>query len=261
MPITLPSAQPRPAGRNGATGLRVKVFADGASTEQILSLADDALVAGFTTNPTLMRASGVTDYRAFADELLHRVRRKPISFEVGADEAEEMYYQAREIASWGANVYVKVPVTNTRGESMIPVAGRLSQEDVQVNVTAVFTPAQVAEAVAALEGGAPSIVSVFAGRIADTGRDPVPLMKAAVRAAARVPSVEVLWASSREVLNLYQAEAAGCQIITLTPDLLAKVRLRRKGLLDYSLETVRMFHADAKAIGEIFPRERTKKAA
>lgn len=261
MSTAQPITRLHPASQRNGNGLRVKVFADGASAEQMLSLAPLPLVAGFTTNPTLMRASGVSDYRAFATELLQRIRRKPISFEVSADDAGEICEQAREIASWGANVYVKVPITNTRGESMAAVAGRLSQEGVRVNVTAVFTPGQVAEAVAALEGGAPAIVSVFAGRIADTGRDPVPIMKAAVRTAARVPSVEVLWASSREVFNLYQAEAAGCQIITLTPDLIAKVRLRGKDLEEYSLETVRMFHADAKAIGDIFSGVPVREAA
>lgn len=247
--------------RNGADGLRIKLFADGASTDQIFKLADDPLIAGFTTNPTLMRASGVEDYRAFARQLLDRVRTKPISFEVGADEPDEMYHQAKEISSWGRNVYVKIPVTNTRGESTAQVARRLSQEGVQVNVTAVFTIDQVSKTVAALEGGAPSVISVFAGRIADTGRDPVPHMKAAVKAASHVPTVEVLWASPREVLNLYQADAAGCQIITMTADLLAKVQLRGKDLLDYSRETVRMFHSDAQSLGEILTRHRERKAA
>ena len=181
--------------------------------------------------------------------------------DLGADEPDEMYHQAREICSWGKNVYVKIPVTNTRGESTAQVARRLSQEGVQVNVTAVFTIDQVSKTVAALEGGAASVISVFAGRIADTGRDPVPHMKAAVKAASHVPTVEVLWASPREVLNLYQADAAGCQIITMTADLLAKVQLRGKDLLDYSRETVRMFHSDAQSLGEILTRHRERKAA
>jgi transaldolase len=196
-----------------------------------------------------MRASGVTDYSAFAHDLLANITDKPISFEVFADEHDEMYRQAKTIASWGANVYVKIPITNTRREPSIDLVRRLTQEGVHVNITAIFTLEQVAEVAAALKDGAPSVISVFAGRIADTGRDPVPHMRQAVNAAARASRAEVLWASSREVLNLYQADAIGCHIITMTPDLLAKLRLRDKDLSDYSHETVKAFYNDAAQSG------------
>jgi transaldolase len=232
-----------------ALGLRIKLFADGANLDQILQLAADPTISGFTTNPTLMRASGVTDYRAFARSLLDKVTAKPISFEVFADDLEGMYRQAKEIASWGANVYVKIPVTNTRRDSTATLVRRLTEEGVQVNVTAVFTLEQVSAMAAVLAGGVASVISIFAGRIADTGRDPVVDMKKAVKAAVGSPRTEVLWASPREILNLYQADAAGCHIITMTPDLLAKVALRNKDLLDYSLDTVKMFYGDAERAG------------
>jgi len=235
--------------RDSGSGLRIRLFADGANSEQILGLAKDPMISGFTTNPTLMRASGVSDYRNFAHGLLADVKNKPISFEVFADDLEEMYRQAREIASWGSNVYVKIPVTNTRRESSVELVRRLTHEGVQVNVTAVFTIEQVAEMSEVLRGGAPSVISVFAGRIADTGRDPVPHMEQVVEVAAKAPTAEVLWASPREVLNLYQAELAGCHIITMTPDLLAKIGLRDKDLGDYSQDTVKMFHTDAQRAG------------
>jgi transaldolase len=229
--------------------LGIKLFADGANRDQIIKLAGESHVEGFTTNPTLMRSSGVTDYRSFAQELLALVTDKPISFEVFADETDEMYRQAKEIASWGSNVYVKVPVTNTRGDSTAAVVRRLTEEGVQVNITAIFTVDQVSEVAAAVANGAPSIISVFAGRIADTGRDPVPHMIKCVEAASPAPRAEVLWASPREVLNLYQADAAGCHIITMTPDVLAKLNLRNKDLGEYSLDTVKMFYEDAQRAG------------
>jgi transaldolase len=232
-----------------AQKLRIKLFADGANTESILKLAADPTISGFTTNPTLMRQSGVSDYRAFAHEILAKVTNKPISFEVFADEPDDMYTQAKEIASWGSNVYVKIPVTNTRRDSSAALVKRLTQEGVQLNVTAVFTVAQVAEIAEALKGGAPSVISVFAGRIADTGVDPVPHMIECVKVASSTPTAELLWASPREVLNLYQADAAGCHIITMTPDLLAKVALRNKDLDDYSEDTVKMFFNDAQRAG------------
>jgi transaldolase len=230
-------------------GLGIKLFADGANRDQIIKLAAEPHVEGFTTNPTLMRSSGVTEYQSFAQELLGLVTHKPISFEVFADELDEMYRQAKQIASWGSNVYVKVPVTNTRGDSTSAVVRRLTEEGVQVNITAIFTVDQVSEVAAAVANGAPSIISVFAGRIADTGRDPVPHMIKCVEAAAPAPTAEVLWASPREVLNLYQADAAGCHIITMTPDVVAKLALRNKDLGEYSLETVKMFYEDAQRAG------------
>ncbi len=234
---------------NGSRALRIKVFADGADKSRILKLADDPTIAGFTTNPTLMRSSGVQDYRTFAREILDNILSKPISFEVFADEPDEMYRQAKEIASWGSNVYVKIPVTNTKGESMAELVHVLSHEGTQVNVTAVFTTEQVAEIASALARGAPSVISVFAGRIADTGVDPVPHMSECVRLAAHVSTAEILWASPREVLNLYQADSVGCHIITMTPDLLAKVPYKGKDLLEFSKDTVKMFHTDAQAAG------------
>lgn len=248
MTSTSPTTSAQPNG-DTPLGLRIKLFADGANSEQILKLAVDPSISGFTTNPTLMRSSGVSDYRAFAHELLTNVKHKPISFEVFADEPEDMYHQAKEIASWGSNVYVKIPVTNTRGESSVEVVRRLTQEGIQVNVTAVFTLQQVSEMAAAFQGGAPGVVSVFAGRIADTGRDPVPHMEQVVKAASVAPTLEVLWASPREVLNLYQADLAGCHIITMTPDLLAKITLRNKDLGEYSQDTVKMFFTDANKAG------------
>jgi transaldolase len=244
--MTKPSTALRP---DSPLGLSIKLFADGANKDQIIKLAAEPYVEGFTTNPTLMRSSGVTDYRSFAQELLALVTDKPISFEVFADELDEMYRQAKELSSWGGNVYVKVPVTNTRGESTSAIVRRLTEEGVQVNITAIFTIDQVSEVAAAVANGAPSIISVFAGRIADTGRDPVPHMIECVEAASPAPRAEVLWASPREVLNLYQADAAGCHIITMTPDVISKLALRDKDLGEYSLDTVKMFYQDAQRAG------------
>ncbi len=228
---------------------RIKVFLDGADSEAMLEGLKNPLVQGFTTNPTLMRQAGVTDYRAFAREILKLIS-KPISFEVFADDFREMARQALEIKSWAENVYVKIPITNSTGASSVPLIRDLAREGVKMNVTAVFTTEQVAETCGALKGGAPSIVSVFAGRIADAGYDPVPLMS---EAAAICPgadrSIELLWASSREALNLVQAERCGCHIITMTPDLIRKVSNFRKDLGQFSLETVRMFKRDADAAG------------
>jgi len=226
-------------------GLKIKLFADGADKAQILRANANPLIRGFTTNPTLMRAAGVKDYESFAHEILEVVRDRPISFEVFADEFNEMERQARKIANWAANVYVKIPITNTRSESAMGLAGRLAHSGVKVNVTAVLTLDQVREAAAALEGGAPSVISVFAGRIADTGRDPVPLMEEAVRILSSRPSIELLWASPRELLNIFQADDLGCHIITATDGVLSKLQVVGKDLVDYSLETVQMFHSDA----------------
>ncbi|HEY8943492.1 MAG TPA: transaldolase [Polyangiaceae bacterium] len=230
---------------------RIKLFSDGADLGTLLEMAKNPAIAGFTTNPTLMRKAGVGDYGAFARQVLEAIRDRPISFEVFADEFGEMGTQARRIASWGSNVYVKIPITNTRGESSLPLIRELSvSSSVQINVTAVCTLQQVQGAATALSGGAPSVISVFAGRIADTGRDPMPLM-AAARAIidASGASAELLWASPRELLNIVQAEQAGAQIITVPPDMLKKLPLFGKDLAEYSLETVRMFRTDAEAAG------------
>jgi transaldolase len=233
---------------------RIKIFADGASLPMLRELANNPRIAGYTTNPTLMRKAGVTDYRQFALAALGIVGNKPISFEVFADDFREMERQARVIASFGENVYVKLPITNTRRDSALPLVRELSLSGVKVNVTALCTLEQVERSAEALTGGAPAVVSVFAGRIADTGRDPMPLMTEAVRickAACHGASaaIELLWASPRELLNLMQAEAVGCQIITATSDLLQKLTLIGKDLEEFSLETVQMFHRDATAAG------------
>ena len=225
---------------------RTKLFADGASVPSMLEAAKDARIRGFTTNPTLMRKAGVGDYRAFAHELLAAITDKPISFEVFADDFPGMRRQALDIAAWGENVYVKIPVTTTRRESSVELVRELSHTGVKVNVTAICTLEQAQSMAAALAGGAPSVVSVFAGRIADTGRDPVPVMREALAACRDAgPGIELLWASPREILNVVQASDAGVDIITLTDDLLKKLDLLGKDLDDYSLETVQMFQRDA----------------
>ncbi|MGH7268640.1 MAG: transaldolase [Candidatus Rokuibacteriota bacterium] len=231
------------------TGLKVKIFADGAERAGMLEMARNPLVRGFTTNPTLMRKAGVEDYELFARQILAVIRDRPISFEVFADEFGEMDRQARRLAGWAPNVYVKIPVTTTSGESAVPLVRRLSTGGVKLNVTAVMTLDQVREVTAALAGGAPGCVSVFAGRVADTGRDPVPHMAAAVQLVRRAPNVELIWASPRELLNVFQADAVGCDIITATNDILGKLPLVGKALDEYSLETVRMFHDDATKAG------------
>jgi transaldolase len=229
--------------------LNVKIFADGADLDGILGLADDARISGFTTNPTLMWKAGLTDYRAFAERLLERITTKPISFEVFADGVDEMRRQARLIASWADNVYVKIPVTTTTGETMAPLVRDLSEGGVKVNVTAVFTTAQVELVAAAVKDGAPSYVSVFAGRIADAGIDPQPIMARAVDILLDAPRAELIWASPREILNVVQADQVGCHIITMTRDLLAKLDSLGKDLDQFSLETVQMFRRDAVAAG------------
>jgi transaldolase len=229
--------------------LNVKVFADGADLDGILALADDGRISGFTTNPTLMWKAGLTDYRSFAQRLLERITNHPISFEVFADSVQEVRRQARLIASWGDNVYVKIPVTMTTGETMAPVVRELSESGVKVNVTAVFTTAQVELVTAAVKDGAPSYVSVFAGRIADAGIDPVPIMARAVDILVDAPRSELIWASPREILNVVQAHQVGCHVITLTHDLLAKLDSLGKDLDQFSLETVQMFRRDALAAG------------
>lgn len=229
--------------------LSVKIFADGADLASIAELSRDSRIAGFTTNPTLIRKAGLSDYESFAKEFLLHVERTPVSFEVLADDAEDMVRQAQIISGWGDNVYVKIPVTNTRGVSTAPQVRALTTEGVKVNVTALFTVAQVETMADALAGGAPSNLSVFAGRIADAGVDPVPIVKEAVEVSATVGSCEVIWASPREVLNAVQADAVGCHIITMTPDLIAKLELLGKDLDTFSLDTVAMFYKDARAAG------------
>lgn len=233
----------------GIADLKVKIFADGADKAGILEMYGKPFVKGFTTNPTLMHKAGLTDYRAFARDILTAIPDRPISFEVFADEFDEMERQGREIATWGENVYVKIPVTNTRREPAYDLVHRLSHAGVKLNVTAILTLEQVRDVVNALSGGAPSNVSVFAGRIADTGRDPLPLMQAAVELLKLAPGAELIWASPRELLNIFQADAIGCHIITVTNDILKKLSLVGKDLADYSLDTVKMFHEDGRKAG------------
>ena len=229
--------------------LNIKIFADGAQAEDIFALAKDAGIKGFTTNPTLMRAAGIEDYEAFAHSVLEVIKDHPISFEVFADDLASMEAQARTIASWGENVYVKVPVTNTQGEFTGPIIEKLSAAGVKLNITAVMTPDQVRQIVAALHLDTPSVVSVFAGRVADTGVDPVPVMRECVDILKARPKAELLWASPRELLNIFQADEIGCHIITVTPDLLKKLQFVGKDLIQYSLETVKMFYNDASSAG------------
>jgi transaldolase len=229
--------------------LNVKIFGDGADLDLILSLAADRRIAGFTTNPTLMWKAGLTDYEEFARRILEQITTHPISFEVFADDVAEMRRQARMIAGWGDNVYVKIPVSTTSGESMAALVRELSEGGVKVNVTAVFTTAQVELLTEAVKHGAPSYISVFAGRIADAGIDPVPIMARAVDIMVEAPRAELIWASPREILNVVQADRVGCHIITLTNDLFKKLELLGKDLSQYSLETVQMFRRDALAAG------------
>ena len=229
--------------------LRVKIFADGADRAGMLEMARKPYVAGLTTNPTLMRKAGVSDYRAFAKDILSAIKDKPISFEVFCDEFTEMERQAREIASWGDNVYVKIPVTNCQGEGAYALIRRLARAGVKQNVTALMTLSQVRDVSAALGDSADGFISVFAGRVADTGRDPVPIMAAAVEVMRPFPNQQLIWASPRELLNIFHADAVGCHVITVTHDLLKKLELVGKDLSEYSLETVKMFYHDAKAAG------------
>jgi transaldolase len=229
--------------------LRIKIFADGADLPSMLKLAANPLIKGFTTNPTLMRAAGVTDYRSFARRVIAEIPKHPISFEVVADDFKEMEREAREIASWGENVYVKIPVTDTTGELSWSVIKRLSHDKIKLNITAVFTQIQVGKVANLLESDVPAIVSVFAGRIADTGRDPAIRIRGALALLKDKPKAEVLWASPREVLNVFQADAIGCHIITVTPNMLEKLALIGKDLTEYSRETVLMFHNDAARAG------------
>jgi len=230
--------------------LPIKIFADGADLEGIKELYQKPFIHGLTTNPTLMRKVGVSDYETFARSVLEHVTEKPISFEVFSDEFPEMRRQALKIRDWQDNVYVKIPVTNTRGESALPLIADLVEQGVKVNVTAILTLKQVEGVAGALKNDVPSVVSVFAGRIADTGVDPLPIMKESLQILKDVPSAELLWASVREVLNIFQAAACGCHIVTVPHDILAKAsKLGGTDLSELSLDTVRMFYQDAVAAG------------
>jgi transaldolase len=229
--------------------LRTKIFADGADLASMIELYKSPFIKGFTTNPTLMRKSGVADYEKFAHQVLEHIQDRPISFEVFSDEFDEMERQARKISRWGANVYVKIPVTNTRGQTSVELVGRLAAEGIQLNITAMMTPDQARQISPALGGSVPCYVSIFAGRIADTGREPAPLMRQAVEILAPYPNQQLIWASPRELLNVFQADEIGCHVITVTPDILKKLTLVGKDLGEYSLDTVKMFHSDARAAG------------
>jgi transaldolase len=235
--------------------LEVKIFADGADLAGIREMKAKPWIRGFTTNPTLMRKAGVTDYAAFARQVIAEVPDRPISFEVFADEFGEMRREALEIANWGDNVYVKIPVTNTRRESSVNLIRELADSGVKLNVTALLTLEQVREVAPALAGGPGGFISVFAGRIADTGRDPIPIMTSALELLRSCKNLELIWASPREILNIFDADSIGCHIITVTNDLLKKVDLIGKDLDEYSLETVKMFYEDGRKAGfELFPR-------
>lgn len=229
--------------------LSIKVFSDGAVLETMLHDLNSGLVTGFTTNPSLMKKAGITSYIGFAKDVLKEIRDYPVSFEVFADDLEGMEQEARRIAALGDNVYVKIPVTNSKGESTAPLIDRLTAEGIKVNVTAIFTVEQVREVVDALKSGTPAVVSVFAGRIADTGVDPMPIMQEALAICRQKEGVELLWASPRETFNIYQADSLGVDIITCTSDLIKKLELKDKDLTEYSLETVQMFLRDSSSLG------------
>ena len=230
--------------------LPVKIFADGADLQGIAELARQPYIDGVTTNPTLMRKAGLTDYESFARAVLNEVKVKPISFEVFSDDFSEMRRQALKMQQWQENIYVKIPITNTSGKSSIPLIAQLAREGVKLNITAVLTPRQVKAVAAALDPTVPAIVSVLAGRIADTGVDPLPIMTKSVKIVSDLPKAELLWASVREVLNVFQAAACRCHIVTVPHDILKKfVELAGKDLDELSLDTVRMFHRDAAAAG------------
>jgi transaldolase len=229
--------------------LKIKIFADGADKRGILDLYSNPLIQGFTTNPTLMRQAGISDYEAFARDILSEVPDRPFSLEVFSDDFEEMGRQARKLATFGPNVYVKIPVTNTKGESAASLVRHLTQEKIKLNVTAILTLDQVHTTVAALEGSPSAYVSVFAGRIADAGVDPLPIMEESLALMKPQPQLELIWASPREIFNLVQAEVMGCHIITITHELLKKLPTLGKDLAEFSLDTVKMFHRDAVAAG------------
>lgn len=229
--------------------LNIKIFADGANKEGMLEMNAKPFIKGLTTNPTLMNKAGIRDYKSFALEILSEIKDKSISFEVFSDDFTDMERQAEEIASWGDNVYVKIPITNTKRETCYALVEKLASQKIKVNVTALMTVAQVRDVMTVLQPDVPSYISVFAGRIADTGRDPVPLMKEAVDLLKSSPSAELIWASPRELLNIFQADSIGCHIITVTNDILKKLSQVGYDLDEYSLDTVKMFYSDARAAG------------
>lgn len=229
--------------------LKVQIFADGADKAGMLEMYAKPFIKGLTTNPTLMKKVGITDYRAFCKDILTSIKDKPLSFEVFSDDFAEMERQAMEIASWGGNVYVKIPVTNTKQETCYALVKKLGEQKVKLNVTAIMTLTQVRDVVASLNPTVPSYVSIFAGRIADTGRDPLPMMAAAVEMLKVAPASELIWASPRELLNIFQADDIGCQVITVTNDILKKLSLVGYDLETYSLDTVKMFYNDAVSAG------------
>jgi transaldolase len=229
--------------------LKTRIFADGADILGMLEMYSNPLISGFTTNPTLMRKAGISDYEAFAREVIRTIHDRPISFEVFSDDFDEMAEQALRISSWGNNVYVKIPVTNSQGVSSAQLVTYLAKRDVKQNVTAVMTIGQVVEMIDALKEGPSSYISIFAGRIADTGRDPMPVMQKAVNLMSPYPQLELIWASPRELLNIFQADSIGCHVITATHDILNKLSLVGKDLEVFSLETVQMFRNDAVKAG------------
>lgn len=233
----------------GMTTMKIAIYADGANVEDIVKQYKSGIPKGFTTNPTLMAKAGIRDYAAFAKSILAEIKDLPISFEVFADEFPEMERQALAIGSWGENVYIKIPITNTKGQSALPLIRRLLDRNLKLNVTAILTNEQIYSLHEILKPADDVIVSIFAGRIADTGVDPVPVMRQAVERYRGLPKAKILWASPREVLNIYQADECGCHVITVTDDVLKKLSLRGKDLAEYSLETVKMFYNDAKKAG------------
>jgi transaldolase len=233
----------------GLKQFKIKLYADGADLKEMVGAYNEGIVSGFTTNPTLMRKAGVKNYEEFARAALKAIPDLPISFEVFSDELDGMEREARKIAGWGKNAYIKIPVTNTKGENTAPLVKKLSMDGLQLNVTAILTIEQVKQVSNALSPATPSVVSVFAGRIADTGRDPVPIMKEAVSILKSNKKAELLWASTRELMNLVQAESCGCHIITITNDILKKVPMLGKDLKELSLDTVKMFYNDAQGAG------------
>lgn len=229
--------------------LKIKIFADGADKAGMIEMYNKDYIKGLTTNPTLMKKAGITDYRAFAKDILSIIKDKPISFEVFSDDFDEMERQALEIASWGENVYVKIPVTNTKKESSYTLIKKLSDKNVKLNITAIMTVSQVRDVIMYLNPNVPSYISVFAGRVADTGIDPIPLMKEILNILSPNPKTELIWASPRELLNIFQANDIGCHIITVTNDILKKLSLIGYSLEEYSLDTVKMFYNDAQSAG------------
>jgi transaldolase len=225
--------------------LNIKIFADGADKKNMFEMYEKSFIKGLTTNPTLMRKSGIKNYKLFCKEILTQIKKKPISFEVFSDDFLEMEKQAFEIASWADNVYVKIPITNTKQQSCYQLVKKLVEQKVKVNITAIMTIKQVDDIIRVLDPNIPSYISVFAGRIADTGRDPLPLMVDSLRALKKCPAAELIWASPRELLNIFQAEQIGCHIITVTNEILNKISLIGYDLDSYSLDTVKMFYNDA----------------